>query len=74
MDATISNETLRQFDALPDSANVRQPTVEAIYGISAATVWRWARSGDLPKPRKLGPRVTTWNVDELRADLKSKAV
>lgn len=66
-------ESCRHFDSLPDAAEVRQPTVEALFGISAATVWRWVRQGRLPKPRKRGPRVTTWSVSELRAVLTAKA-
>ncbi|WP_420465790.1 helix-turn-helix transcriptional regulator [Panacagrimonas sp.] len=66
-------ESCRYFDTMPDAGEVRQPTVEALFGISAATVWRWVREGRLPKPRKRGPRVTTWNVGELRAVLSAKA-
>lgn len=67
-------DALKNFDALPDSAEVRQPVVEALFGISAATVWRWSKkAGRLPKPHKRGPRVTTWNVGELRAVLAEKA-
>jgi len=65
-------DSLKHFDTLPDSAEVRQPVVEALFGISAASVWRWSRAGHLPKPRKRGPRVTTWNVGELRAALAAK--
>lgn len=60
-------DALRNFDSLPDSAEVRQPIVEALFGISAATVWRWSKCGRLPAPRKRGPRVTTWSVGALRA-------
>lgn len=61
-----SIETLSGFDQLPDVAQVRQPVVEALFGISSATVWRRVGNGTLPKPRKFGPRTTTWNVGELR--------
>lgn len=61
---------LTQFDILPDTANVRQPVVEALFACSASTVWRWSKKGILPAPRKLAPRVTVWNVGELRAALK----
>ncbi len=66
---TDLDAALRNFDQLPDSAQVRQPTVEALFGISNATVWRRVGNGLLPKPRKFGPRTTTWNVGELRAVL-----
>lgn len=62
-------DALKNFDSLPDSANVRQPTVQALYGCSAATVWRGVKAGRIPKPRKLSPRTTCWNVGELRKAL-----
>jgi predicted DNA-binding transcriptional regulator AlpA len=60
---------LKNFDSLPDSANVRQPVVEGLYGVSAATVWRMVKRGTLPSPHKLSERVTAWNVGELREAL-----
>lgn len=61
---------LESFDKLPNTANVRQPVVEALFACSAPTVWRWAKKGLIPAPRKIAPRVTVWNVGELRAALK----
>jgi len=66
-----SGIALQNFDQLPESAQVRQPVVEALFGISPATVWRRVSTGALPKPRKFGPRTTTWNVGELRAVLNA---
>lgn len=60
---------LRNFDQLPDTANVRQPVVQGLYGCSAASVWRGVKDGRIPKPRKLSPRTTCWNVGELREAL-----
>lgn len=57
---------LRDFDSLPRSAHVRAPVVAAWKGVSIPTVWRWAKSGKLPSPKKIGERVTGWNVGELR--------
>jgi predicted DNA-binding transcriptional regulator AlpA len=57
---------LQDFDSLPDSAHVRIKVVAALNGIGPATVWRWVKSGRLPKPRKLGPNTTAWRVGELR--------
>lgn len=64
-------EALRNFDALPNSANVRLPVVQALYCCSHATVWRGVKSGRIPAPRKLSERVTAWNVGELRLALKN---
>ena len=65
--------TLQNFDALPDSASVRQPTVEALWACSPASVWRGVKAGRIPAPRKLSPRVTAWNVGELRKALATVA-
>ena len=64
---------LENFDALPDSANVRVRTVMGLYGCSIATVWRNVRLGYIPTPRKLTARTTVWNVGELRRALNKGA-
>jgi len=68
-DPSAIPDALRNFDSLPDSANVRQPVVQALYGCSSATVWRNVRKGVIPAPRKLSERVTAWNVGDLRKAL-----
>lgn len=62
---------LINFDLLPDSANVRQPVVQALFACSAPTVWRWVKSGLIPPPLKLSARVTAWNVGALRIALNA---
>lgn len=62
-------DALRNFDSLPDSANVRLPVVAALFACADVTVWRRVKAGTLPAPRKLSKRVTAWNVGELRAVL-----
>lgn len=57
---------LKNFDDLPDSADVRQPVVEGLYGCSAATVWRRVKLGKIPTPKRLSDRITVWNVGQLR--------
>lgn len=64
-------ETLQHFDSLPDSAHVRLPIVQALYACSPASIWRGVKAGRIPKPRKLSPRTTCWQVAELRASLAS---
>ncbi len=59
---------LKNFDSLPDSASVRLPVVQGLYGCSPATAWRWVREGKMPQPKRRG-RITSWNVGELRASL-----
>lgn len=41
--------------------------VAAMFGVSKATVWRWASTGLLPKPIKLGPNTTRWRIADLEA-------
>ena len=64
---------LAGFDSYPDSAYVRLPVVCALFGISAATAWRWVKKGMLPAGRKLSDSVTAWNVGELRKALNGGA-
>lgn len=72
MSASLANAVaLRDFDQLPDSANVRLPVVQALFACSDETIRRRVKAGLLPKPRKLGPRVTAWNVGELRQALQA---
>jgi predicted DNA-binding transcriptional regulator AlpA len=61
---------ITEFDKLPNSGYVRDVVVAGIFACSRATVWRRAKEeAEFPKPRKLGPRRTGWNVGELRAHL-----
>ena len=60
-------EALKNFDQLPDSAQVRLPVVMGLYACSAATIWRNVKEGRIPKPQKLTPRTSSWNVGKLRA-------
>jgi len=62
-------DALTNYDSFPDSAHVRLPVVQALYGCSSATIWRMVKRGTLPAPRKLSERVTAWNVGDLRKAL-----
>ena len=33
------------------------------FAVSRVTVWRWSRTGDFPKPVRLGPNCTRWARD-----------
>lgn len=65
---------LSNFDVMPDSAYIRLPVMQALYGISTATIWRNVKNGTIPKPSKLSTRCTAWNVGAVRADLARKGV
>ena len=72
--STSSPTALEEFDRLPDAAHVRLPVVQALYACSDETVRRRVHAGLIPKPRKLGPRITAWNVGDLRRALASQPV
>ncbi len=60
-----------RYGALPDSGYVRQAQlIPAIFPFSSATLWRKVKAGTFPKPVKLGPRITAWKVDDIRALLR----
>ena len=70
------------FDALPDSAFIREsqlvqspkrPDTPAPLPFSAPTLWRKVKAGTFPKPSKLSERVTAWNVGAVRAWMTAQA-
>jgi predicted DNA-binding transcriptional regulator AlpA len=71
------------FDALPDSAYIREsqlvqspkrPETPAPLPFSAPTLWRKVKAGTFPKPCKLSERVTAWNVGTVRAWMAAQAI
>jgi prophage regulatory protein len=47
--------------------SIRAKAAAQLFGIGAATFWRWAKErADFPKPRRLSPRCTVWDIEELR--------
>lgn len=61
------NNTVQNFDQLPDSAYIRQADLVKILPISAATLWRKVKDGSFPAPVKLSGRITAWNVGGVRS-------
>lgn len=37
------------------------------YSVSRKTVWTWAKTGQIPKPKKIGQNSTRWDFDEIQA-------
>ena len=53
---------------LPATGYVRQAQlIPGIIPVSSPTLWRWCKAGRFPKPVKLGPRITAWDVAAVRA-------
>ena len=68
----IIPDALKHFSDLPNEAHCRLPVVKALYACSAASVWRGVQNGTIPRPHKLSPRTTCWNVGELKKALALK--
>ena len=56
-----------QFQELPSTGFVRLPVVLSVFPVSRATWWNGIRAGKYPAGHKLGPRVTAWKVEDIRA-------
>ena len=55
---------------LPLTGFVRLPGILAPNGpipVSKSTWWAGIKDGRYPKPVKLGPRITAWRVEDIRA-------
>jgi prophage regulatory protein len=55
---------------LPPSGFVRLRAILAPRGpipVSKSTWWAGVKDGRFPQPLKLGPRITVWRVEDLRA-------
>lgn len=37
------------------------------FGVSRATIWRWASDGSFPVPVKLSPQITRWRWADVEA-------
>lgn len=64
--------SIKNFDDLPDSAQVDSRTVKALHCISDTTLWRRVADGSIPPPHKVGPS-NRWRVGDLRAALNGRA-
>ncbi len=55
---------------LPESGLLRLSQILGPAGpipVSKSTWWAGVRSGRFPRPLKLGPRITVWRVEDIRA-------
>ena len=44
-----------------------EPPIPPIYPVGKSSWWEGVRAGRFPQPVKLGPRVTAWRVEDIRA-------
>ena len=68
---TISLPALKQavaeeFACRQERRNARPASTAKYLGISTASLWRWhATRLDFPRARKIGPRVTVWDLNAI---------
>jgi prophage regulatory protein len=43
------------------------PPIPAVIPVGKSTWWEGVKSGRFPRPVKLGPRITAWRVEDIRA-------
>ena len=48
-----------------------RPAIPAIVPVRKSAWWDGVKAGRFPKPVKLGPRVTAWRVEDIRALIAS---
>jgi prophage regulatory protein len=61
---------------LPQTGFVRLPTILAPKGpipVGKSTWWAGVKAGRFPRPVKLGPRITAWRVEDIRALIDRQA-
>lgn len=54
---------------LPDEALIRQRELLQYLPYSAPTLWRRVKTGEFPKPIKIGERMTAWRWGDVRQHL-----
>ena len=47
------------------------PPIPAIIPVSKSTWWAGVKIGRFPKPIKIGPRITVWRVEDIRAFIQN---
>ena len=63
--------------SLPETGYVRlkqiigdpkaDPPIPPVIPVSKSTWWNQVKRGQFPQPVKLGPRITVWRVEDIRA-------
>ena len=52
---------------LPETGFVRLPEVLKVFPVSKSSWWAGVKENRYPKPVKLGPKMTAWRVEDIRA-------
>lgn len=63
----------RNLNTLPHESNITVQEVRALTGIGVSTIWRKAKEGAMPSPKRFGSR-TFWKLGEVLEWLKTAGV
>ena len=50
---------------------LKDTELAAIYGVSRATIWRWAKAGTIPEPKKISANTSRWDGAELALSMSN---
>ena len=67
---------MKDILGFPDTGLLRLSSILAPTGpipVSKSTWWAGVKTGVYPAPIKLGPRITAWRVEDIRALIKRGA-
>ncbi len=59
---------------LPQTGFLRLPDIigkQGLIPVSKSTWWAGIKSGRYPRPVKLGPRITAWRAEDIRAMIEN---
>ena len=54
-------------ETIMETGFLRLPDVLRLVPVSRSTLWKGIKEGRYPRGFKLGPRVTAWRVEDIRA-------
>ncbi len=63
---------IKSIDSLPDSALLSDREIAQLVGVNPTSIWRWAKAGILPQPKRIGLRCTRWELGAVRKALAEK--
>ena len=59
-------------EKFPTSGYIRPKRLAELLAVCEATIWRYAKKPDFPKPIKLSSRATAFDASEIHAWLEAK--
>ena len=64
----LKQAVAEEFTCRQERRNARPASTAQYLGISLSSLWRWhAVRPDFPRARKIGPRVTVWDLNAIDA-------